>query len=316
MLLSNIFTAVAMVFTLTSLGFLLKRSGWVDPATFKLIPRFMTNIVIPPFLLRSATVTFSHDQLPTLLRGAIVPILSIFLCFGVAWALTFLCKVTPERRGVFKAAFAASNTVNIGVPINVALFGEAALQPVLLYIFANGLFFWSVGNYCIAHDGEGKHIRIFSLKTVRQIFSPPFTGFIIGLCLVLFDISLPSFLDKSFKYIGDMTVGMCTMYLGMLLHEIKLRDFTPEKDIVLVLLGRFIISPLAIILLACIFPIPNTMLKVFIVQSSLPVMLNVAIITAYYKGDTKYAAVIASLSTMMVVVTVPLIALFIAAYFP
>lgn len=315
MLLSNIFNAVAMVFSIAFLGFLLKRKGWIDPDTARALPRFITTIVIPPFLLRSAMMTFSHDQLPTLLRGAVVPLLSIFLCFGIAWALSILCNVTPGRRGVFRAALPASNTVNIGIPINVALFGEDALQYVLLYMFANSLFFWSLGNYCIAHDGDGKDVRIFSLRTLKQIFSPPFTGFVIGLALVAFDLSLPAFIDKAFKYIGEMTVGLCILYIGILLHDTKLRDFKPEKDTMLVFIGRFILSPLTIVLLSLVFTVPDAMLKVFIVQSSLPVMLNTAILTAYYKGDARYAAIIVSVSTMMIVLTVPLTALFIAAYF-
>lgn len=316
MLLSNIFSAVAMVFCIASLGFILKRKGWVDAETTAALPRFITTIVIPPFLLRSVTITLSHEELPTLIRGAVVPILSIFLCFGIAWAITHLCNITPGRRGVFKGAFPSSNSINMGLPINIALFGEGAVQYVLLYMFANSIFFWSLGNYCIAHDGDAKDVRLFSLKTVRQIFSPPFTGFLIGLVLVVFDIPLPGFLDKTFKYVGDMTVGLCIMYIGMLLHDIKLRDFSPEKDTALVFLGRFIISPLTILFFAWIFPIPEMMLKVFLVQSSLPVMLNVAIITAYYKGDARYAAVIASVSTVMAIVTVPLVALFIAFYLP
>jgi len=314
--LSNVFSAVAMVCCIASLGFFLKRRNWVHEATAQALPKFMTNIVVPPFLLRNVTQTFSHDQLDVLFAGSLLPILSILSCFGVALAGTYIFRIAAGRRGVFKAAFASSNSINMGLPINIALFGEGAVQYVMLYIFANSIFFWSLGNYCIAHDGDGRDVKLFSLKTVKQIFFPPFSGFLIGVLLVVLDIPLPAFLDKTFKYVGDMTVGLGIIYLGILLSDVKLKDFTPERDTVLVMIGRFIISPLAIVVLAYVIPVPNMMLKVFIVHSSLPVMLNVAVLTAYYRGDAKYAAVLVSASTVMTIVTVPLVALLIAFCLP
>ena len=316
MVLSNVFSAVAMVCCIAALGFFLKRKNRVHEDTVQALPKFMTNIVLPPFIVRNVTQTFSHDQLFTLLAGSLLPILSIMLCFGMAWAGTYIFTISPGRRGVFKAAVASSNTVNMGLPINIALFGEDAVQYVLLYIFANSIFFWSLGNYCIAHDGDGRDVKLFSLKTLKQIFFPPFIGFLFGVLLVVLDIPLPAFLDITFKYIGDMTVGLGILYLGILLSDANLKDFAPEKETVLVIIGRFIISPLSIVVLAYFLPVPNVMLKVFMVQSSLPVMLNVAILTAYYRGDAKYAAVLVSTSTVMTIVTVPLVALLIAFCLP
>ncbi|MCL2123934.1 MAG: AEC family transporter [Desulfovibrionaceae bacterium] len=316
MLLSNVFSAVAMVCCIASLGFFLKRKGRVHEGTARALPNFMTNIVLPPFLLHNVTQTFSYDQLFTLLAGSLLPVLSIFLCFGMALAGTYIFSIPASRRGAFTAAVTSSNTVYMGLPVNIALFGEGAVQYVLLYVFANNIFFWSLGNYCIAHDGDGKDVKLFSLKTVKQIFFPPFTGFLVGVLLVVLDIPLPDFLDKTFKYIGDMSISLGIMYLGILLSDAKLKDFAPEKDTVLVIIGRFILGPLSIILLAYFIPVPDMMLKVFIIQSSLPVMLNVAVLTAYYRGDAKYAAILVSTSTVMTIVTVPLISLLIAFCLP
>ena len=316
MVLANVFSAVAMVCCIAALGFLLKRKNWVHDGTVQALPKLMTNIVVPPFLLRNVTQTFSHDQLLPLLSGVRLPVLSMMVCFGAALAGTYMFRISAGRRGVFKAAVASSNTVNMGLPVNIALFGEGAVQYALLYIFANSIFFWSLGNYCIAHDGDGKDVKLFSLKTVKQIFFPPFTGFLVGVLLVVLDIPLPDFLDKTFKYIGDMTVGLGIMYLGMLLADARFKDFTPERDTVLVIIGRFILSPLSLVALAHFLPVPNMMLKVFIIQASLPVMLNVAVLTAYYRGDARYAAVLVSTSTVMTIVTVPLVALLIAFFLP
>ena len=315
MVFADAWSAIMTVFCIAFLGFMLKRKGWVTDETAAVIPKFLTNIALPPYLLRNITSTFSHDELMILLSGAVVPFLSLFACFAISAFLARLCKVREERRGVFMIAFVTSNTMNIGLPINIALFGDGAVQHVLLYFFASICFFWTVGNYCIAHDGNGKHVKIFSLESLKKVFSPPLMGFMVSLLLVYLDLRLPEPIDKTFKYIGDMVIALAVIYLGIMLHDTRIADFRLDKDTVLVLMGRFLISPLVIIALSWVWPIPDLMRKVFIIQASLPAMVNMAILAAYYKADAKFATVVVSVSTLMAVVTVPLITVLLS-YFP
>lgn len=309
MIFSNAFSAVLTIFCVAFLGYLLKRKGWITDDTAKVMPTFITTIVLPPFLLRSVTTTFEHDQLLELLSGSVVPFISIIGCFCLAAVIARLFKIAPNRRGMFKVAFSTSNTMNIGLPINIALFGNSAVPYVLLYFFANVTFFWTVCNYSIAHDGIGKDVKLFSMDSVKKIFSPPLVGFMLGMLLVIFDLHLPAFIDKTFKYVGDMTIGLSIVYIGVMLGDVAFSEYHLERDLVLVLLGRFVVSPLSIILVSFFLPIPDMMRKVFIIQSSLPVMMNAAILAGHYKADVKFTAVIISVSTLMAMGTVPLFAM-------
>ena len=306
MIIINAFSGVTTIFLVVLLGFYLKRKGWIPDEFTKLLPKFITSIVLPPFLLRSVTGTFQQDQLLGLLTGIWVPALSVFISFGLGALLGQLFKVHAGRRGCFRVAIATSNTMNIGLPINVALFGETAIPYVLLYFFVNCTFFWTIGNYTIAHDGESASVKMFSMASLKQIFSPPLIGFFIGIALVLLDWHLPVFLDKAFKYVGDMAIPLFLIFIGITLTEISPGELKPEKDSVLVLLGRFVISPLTIIALSYIFPIPALARDVFIIQASLPVMLNAALIAAYYKADAKFMTVVVSGSTLLSIITIPL----------
>lgn len=309
MIFANAFSAVLTIFCVGILGYLLKRAGWIAEDTAKVMPKFLTAIVLPPFLLRTVTATFEHDQLLELISGSIVPFVSILACFCLAGLIARACKIAPDRYGTFKVAFATSNTMNIGLPINIALFGEAAAPYVLVYFFASVTFFWTVGNYSIAHDGVGKNVKLFSMDSLKKIFSPPLVGFMIGILLVVFDLHLPVFIDKAFKYVGDMTIGLAIMYIGVMLGDVRLSDYRLERDLLLVLLGRFVVSPLSIIVISSFLPVPDMMRKVFVIQSSLPVMMNAVILAGYYKADAKFAAVIISVSTLMAIGTVPLFAM-------
>ncbi len=301
----NACSGVLTVFCIGFLGYLLARRGAVPQKTAAALPRFVTSIVLPPYLLRSTTSTFDHDLLIQLLSGVMVPFLSIAVTFGLAIILARVMNVAPNRRGTFSTAFATSSALNIGLPINIALFGEASLPYALLYFFANAVFFWTLGNYSIAHDGESASVKLLSLETVKRICSPPLLGFLCGVMLVLLDLRLPVFLDKSLKYVGDLAIGLCIMYIGVMLNGIPRDQCRLDRDLIAVFIGRFVISPLTVFLLSLLLPIPEMMRNVFIIQSSLPVMMNLAILSGYYKADAKYGAVATSLSTVFSLFTIP-----------
>lgn len=301
----NAFSGVASIFLLSLLGYVLARKGYAGPQIMAAIPRFFTLVALPPFLMRTVTTTVDKEQLLSLLAGTGIPLLSMALMFALAVILTWILRTPPARKGMFRAGFSTSNAMTIGLPINLALFGDVGLPYALIYFFGNASFFWIVGCYSIARSGQGEAVSFLSLDTVKRVFSPPMIGFCMGLLLVYADVKLPLFLDKSFKYVGDMVVALGTMYIGMMISTVKREDITLDKDIVAVIIGRALVAPLVIILLTQLFPVPSIMRDVFIIQASLPVMINAAVLTAYYKADVRYATILISFSTLLSILTIP-----------
>ena len=64
--------------------------------------------------------------------------------FGECWL--------PGRRGVFINTIVNANTIFIGLPLNVALFGDAAMPYFLVYYVLNTVSTWAFGVFLIARD--------------------------------------------------------------------------------------------------------------------------------------------------------------------
>ena len=75
---------------------------------------------------------------------------------------------------------------------------------------------------------------------------------------------------------------------------------------VLLLAGRFIISPLAVLLVAYFVPIPEIMKKVFVIQAALPAMSQATVLARIYEADTEYAALLVSVTTLCAVIAIPI----------
>ena len=252
------------------------------------------------------TSAFDRAKLLALAYGLLVPFLSMLLCCLLGYLTARVLKVAPNRRGVFCTIFFCSNTVFIGIPVSMALFGDIGTPFVMLYIVVNAFFFWTLGNYLISTDGKMAEVKLFSVASFKNVLSPPFIAFMVAVALILLNISLPDFATATAKYLGGMTTPLSLLYIGVVLFGIDIRALRFNKDVIAILTGRFIAAPLLVLLVASVFPIPPLMRKVFVIQSAMPPMMLVAIIAKVYDADSEYATSLTAISTLAAAIAIPI----------
>lgn len=298
------FAGVFSLLLVVGAGYLLGCLGWFSSSSRKLLPRLVTNVSLPPFLACTILMHFKRDEFGLLLYSSLLPILSMCLLFGLAWITGKLLHVSPRHFGLFCASISNPNTIFIGIPVNTALFGPEAVPCVLLYYFPSTFFFWTVGNYFISRD-RGNDCKSATFQWQR-IISPPMYGFTSALLLVWLDVPVPDFLFEAARITGEMTTPLALVFIGLTLQGMKLSRIRLTRDIIVALIGRMLASPFIVWALLPFFALPTLTGNVFIIQSSLPVLMQVAILSAYYNTDPDYGSIMVCLSTVLSVFTVPI----------
>jgi predicted permease len=296
---------VLAVMIMVTLGYILAKKGFFTEETAKIIPQLVIKVSLPVYMLWNLTSIFDHTKLLSLFFGLAVPFTSMFLCCVLGCFISNLLTLPPARIGIFRAVFFCSNTVFIGIPVNLALFGDVSTPFVLMYFFANACFFWTAGNYFIGRSGPQAGTKLFSLQSLKNIFSPPMLGVIFAVILILFELRLPDFLANTARQIGSMTTPLSLIFVGVVIFGIKLKDIRFTKDVIAILTGRFIISPMTVLLVASLIPIPLLMKKVFVIQSALPAMTQVTLIAKQHEADTEYAALLTAITTLAATLVIP-----------
>lgn len=301
------FGGIFSLLVVVLLGYLLAYRGFFAPETEKRMPGFVTNISLPPFLACTIVSSFRRDDLFHMLYGALAPLILMVLLFAIAYATARALKMDRHHFGLFCACVSNPNTIFIGIPVNMALFGEEAVPYVLLYYFASTFFFWTVGNYYISRDKRNGDCPVPAGKGFhwRRIVSAPMYGFLSGLFIVCMDIRIPAFIFQSANIVGQLTTPLALIFIGITLHGMNLKRLRPDRDMILALGGRMVLSPLLMLAILPFFNLPQLMGNVFVMQSSLPVLMQVAILSAYYNTDPEFGSVMVSLSTILCVLTVP-----------
>jgi len=299
------------IIIMVSLGYILTGKGWFTPENSKLLPKLVTYISLPTYMVWNLLHTFSKDTFVTLFAGVVVPMLAMIISFVISFLLSNILSLAPNRKGTFRSAFFCSSSLFVGVPVNLALFGESSTPYVLVYFLANAFLFWTIGNYSISLDGKTVPAKLISIDTIKRVFSPPFMGFTLAVILILLEIPLPDFVMNTCKYLGSMTTPLSMLFIGIAIFGVKLSTIKFSNDVIAVLVGRFIISPIAVLFIASFFPIPELMKKVFVIQAALPAMTQTTILAKVYEADTEYAAVLVTITTLFAIIAIPIYMVFI-----
>lgn len=290
-------------------GFILARRGFFTQGSTRLLPRFITNIALPPFLACTIISSFEKSGLIHLLYGALVPLLQMMLLFALAFAAAIVLRVPKKRFGLFCACISNPNTIFIGIPVNMALFGEEALSYVLIYYFASTSFFWTAGNYFISRDQTDRaSVNVLAGQPAwwKRMVSAPILGFLAGLGIVITQMPIADFIMQAARLLGQTTTPLALIFIGISLNAVNWKSFKPDRDLLLALLGRMVLSPLVMVAILQLVNLPALMGQVFIIQSSLPVLMQVAILSAYYNTDPEFGSLMVTISTIACVLTVPL----------
>lgn len=196
-----------------------------------------------------------------------------------------------------------SNTGFVGIPLVQHILGEEYVFYVTVCIAALTFLIWTYGVYLVT--GNTKEI---SLKKVFT--NPAVVTLFIGFAFFLFSIPLPEFISSSLDTLGDVNTGLAMVVLGCYLGQTKLSLIAKDVRAYKVSFLRLVAAPLLTLLVLWLIPsslVPSDIKMVVLVTFSTPVGAMVAMLSQKYGANYEYGAGIVSLSTLLSLVTMPLV---------
>ncbi|BCA84963.1 malate permease [Enterococcus saigonensis] len=306
--------SVISIILMIALGYILKKQGWFDENFGKNISGLITKIALPASIFVSVLKYLTKDSLISLSGSLLFPVLGVAIGYLIAYVLVKVMHIRPGRRGIFMNAVVNANTIFIGLPLNIALFGEKALPYFLVYYVTNTVSTWAFGVFLISNDDptkiKGKNRAKLNWK---KLLPPPLLGFIVALIFLIFSIPVPSFINATLSYIGGIVTPLSLIYIGIVLYDAGLKSIRFDRDTVVALIGRFVLSPIILIGLISLgssmfgIHLVSLLKQTLIVQSATPMLAVLPILAADAHGDVKYATNLVTTSTILFVVVVPIL---------
>lgn len=302
-------TSIIPIIAIIVLGYILQVKGWFGDAFGPNLSRLIMNVALPASIFVSVMKYLTLDKLISLSGGLLYTFVAFILGYIVAYIAVVVFKVRPGRRGTMINTFVNANTIFIGLPLNVALFGDQALPYFLIYYITNTISTWTLGVYLMTSDSKSGQSKETSKFDWKKLLPAPLVGFLVALLFLILRISIPDYATNTLTYVGNIVTPLSLIYIGIVLAKAGLKTITFDKDTIVTLVGRFILAPL-IMLLVLKFFAPNmetVEFKTFMIQSATPALAVLPILANQGKGDVEFSTNVVTLSTVLFIVVIPIL---------
>lgn len=298
--LSNLLNLQITIFCLIMAGYLLTKGNVLSSDARKPLSDLLINFVLPCNIITSFFIEFNHKILWDCLTIFIASI--CIQIFAIVISKYLYPNAASSRLPVLRYGTFVSNAGFMGNPIAQGLYGDQGLLYASIYLIPLRSVMWSYGVFCFTGT-KGKGI-------VKKILTHPcILAVIIGLFFMITQLQLPKGIEQTIRYAGNANTALSMIVIGNILAEIKVSEIFDSKVWYFCLI-RLCVIP-ALIFSAChLTGIDELLKQVCVVLTGMPAAATTAILAAKYDGDAHFAAKIIFLSTILSMITVPLLCIF------
>jgi len=304
---------IVSIILIIFVGIILSKKTHINDHVLSFISKVIMYIAVPTYLISSIPTRFTRSLLITSFKNAYIPFIVIFFAFGISFIIGKRMQVKKNQIGAYMTAVAVSNTLFIGLPVNIGLFGDDSIPYVFVCFIANIVSFWTIGAYLIAKDGRKDEIGPINRYQLlaKNLLSPPIVAFALGMLMAFFNLRLPLFLQLSTESLGKMMTPLSLIYIGLISSKLKWHHIFNDPSILVMGLIKYGWSPIFMYILIRITHTPDLMGKVFLIQTVMPVLSIVGVLSKESGGDHQYAVSLTSTSLIMTLCLLPILILII-----
>ena len=301
--------SIIPIIALIVLGYFLQVRGWFHNDFGNDLSKLIMNVAMPVSIFVSVLKYLTLEKLISLSGGLIYTFVAFALGYIVAFLSVKAFKVAPGRRGTVINTFVNANTIFIGLPLNIALFGDDALAYFLIYYITNTISTWTLGVFLMTSDSKSGKKKQESHFDWKKLLPAPLLGFIVSVVFLIINIPLPSFVSSTLGYVGGLTTPLSLVYIGIVLAKAGIKTIRFDKDSIIALVGRFIVAPvLMFTVLKLMAPgMVTAEYQTFMIQSATPALAVLPILANQGDGDVEFSTNIVTLSTVLFVIVIPIL---------
>lgn len=292
------------LFAVVIVGYVLRRLGYMGGEFDKKLSALIMDVCCPLLILSSVM----DDRLPD--AGLILPLLGVgFVTYVVLCVVAFtvprLMSKDPLEQGTIGFAMMFGNVGFIGYPIVASIFGHQAIFYAALLNMPNTFFVFTAGIMLVRgnHSGGGFNWRL--------LVSPMMLSAYVAAIIVAFGIHVPHAIDQPVAMLGSITVPGSLLVIGSSLYGVSFGNMLRDAKVYITTLFRLFVAPLSLYGLFRMCGVSELVNEVNTVVIAMPVAAFGTMLCMRYDRDSRLMTELTFVSTVLSVVTIPLLHLFI-----
>ena len=307
---SSIFTQMVALFAAIGVGYICKKTHVMDADMDKKLSGLVLSATLPALILASVLDVDSLPDSALMLRIIGLSAVSHALFIVIAFGVTGFLRVPDGRRGVYRFMLIFGNTGFIGYPVLTAIFGADTVIYAVVYNIVFNLLSYTFGAWLIASDNEyGVKVRM----GWRDFVTPCNIATLITMALAFCGVHAVPVVGPALSTIGSFTTPATLLIVGSSLANLPAAKLLGGPRLWAACVVRMAVTPLLIFAIMRGFA-DGALLGSLVVLAAMPVATNGTMFCYQYNGDAKTMAQGTFVTTVMALVTIPLLATLAGAF--
>lgn len=296
----DVINQVIILFLMMLVGVYATKRGFITKEVEKGLSSLLLNITLPFLIVSTFNLEFDSNLLDSAKK---IVIYSIVIHLGLyALSKLFFFKASKEKQPVLRFITTFSNVGFMGYPVLQSIFGDVGVFYGAIFNMVFNAFVWTLG--VSLYSGKK------SLKSFIQVLkNPAFIAVCFGLVLFISPVKLPTPIYKTLKLMGDTTTPISMLIVGAMLSSANFKEVLSDWTIYLGSFICLIVSPFLVYLAMTTLGLDRELTRVCVIIIAMPGAVMAPIIASKYGGNAEYASQCVFLSTILSVITIPLIIL-------
>ena len=287
-----------MILVLLITGFGITKAGIMSKKTRADITDIVLYIVLPCNIFSS----FHKGTTPEILRQCIIVIIAAFglQLLYIIINKTAYRKIPNERRVVLQFATIVNNAAFMGLPMVGTIFGPTGVLYGSIALIPVRIFMWTMGLALFTDMELKRRVKVLSTH-------PCIWAVILGFAYIFVPFELPVFLAETINVIGACSTALPMFVIGSILSDVNIRDVL-DKDCLYFSLIRLIIIPAIVLTVMLALRVDKLVTGVMVLLTAMPSSTTSVMLAEKYGKDSNFSAKTIIVSTILSIVTLPLIA--------
>lgn len=296
-----LFQQMIIMFFYMMVGYCARKKGYLGESAGATISWIVVNIANPAMIISSVingeSVIAGRELMNTVVLACIMFAILILL----AEILPKMFRTEGKTRSAYKVMTVFNNIGFMGFPVIAAAYGEEALLYAAIFVLPYNVLFYTYG-IAVTQSGQEKKD-----SKIKQIFNLGTIASILAIILYLTQIPVHNMIKTCMESLSGLTSSLSMFVIGISLSSMKIRELFTDFKLMGYSMIKLLLIPIAGTLIASNFIQSQMLLNVFMIMLATPAGAMTAMLAQEYDGDYPLASRAVALTTLLSVVTIPIV---------
>lgn len=294
---------VVVLFLLIGVGFVLTKLNMLKDNAVSALTDIALYVATPTVIIRAFC---SMEYTPSVLADMGWSFLVSFAIHAIFIGISILVLrgKDADKTKVTRFAVIFSNAGFMSLPLQEALLGKEGVFHGAIYVAVFNIILWTWGIVLMSGDKSKISFKKF-------IFNPGLVGVVVGAFFLMVPLPVPEVFStigtNTVNHLANLNTPVPMIVIGYYLANSDVLKALKDKSCYLTIFTRLVLLPLVVLTLLYFMGIRGAMLTALTIAASAPTAAATTMFAAKFGGDTELSVNIVSLSTILSVVTMPLI---------